>query len=624
MSRTKYDLEDLKSMTKDELKAELKSHDLPVSGNKDKLISRLKMFNMTNKQLKEKLKKQNLPVSGNKQQLVRRLVTGERSKTASPKKSKKSSSKSKSKRRSKSPVRCTIGKDNKEYYFNPKSGKRVKDKLADKRGSEPCVLSTERKNISYSDQTPMDRVRSFVSLKQVSSDLERLEDNLTRDQTYLELVARLEGVIRNLEKALKDVNLELRDEIKEIHDNMEKVQNVLKQQNPNEVAEPEVRELISDISSTSADRFTEEPYSSLSSDVLEDALRKSGVPESTKESVRRSLLKDVVDEEEYRDLDALISSMEDFDMVDARRKEIKEKDRLDALLSERDLLERQSTEEDERKLSLPTDRALRPQRRMKPSLEALVSGEIKRPSDQDMKKSTQSLRAKTKSSNNLLSKKTKRKVTEIEDIVPTSSPKTQINLYLGRYVSDPDTGDDLFYLSKDLKQSIMYPLLDNPGKFIYLNDQSIIDIYKKENVDPLENKKYIVGIPAEFSEVDTLGELNDAMVIVVPEILEYEPEELLDIPTGINRFYLANYYPETENLVPDYEKYIDAYLGRYTNSVELYEDMDASPYQGQYVIYQDKDVDVDHIMRYRTKAQQEYYDLTGYEETRQEIFDYEA
>lgn len=201
MSRKK----DLKNLKVEDLKNELQKNKLPQTGNKDVLIKRLELYRMPKKTLQEKVKEKNLPITGTKATLVRRFETGR----ASPPKLRL-----KEPRRT-SPVRCTIGKgkQKRQYYFDPDTGKRVSKAEADRRGKKKCLTSEKRaeqrkrklsERASSRDLNELSKqLEEQIEVDEILSSLGRLSPN--------EMGARLQTLGEKTQK-LKD----LRDSVKDM------------------------------------------------------------------------------------------------------------------------------------------------------------------------------------------------------------------------------------------------------------------------------------------------------------------------------------------------------------------------------------------------------------------------
>jgi len=183
MSRKK----DLKNLKVEDLKNELRKKKLPQTGKKDVLVKRLELYRMPKKKLQEKAKKKNLPITGTKATLVRRLETGR----ASPPKLRL-----KEPRRT-SPVRCTIGKgkQKRQYYFDPDTGKRISEAEAKKRGKEKCLTSEKRAELRKRKRkvTPKRKLRERVS----SRELNELSKQLEQQTEVVESLSSLEGLSLN-------------------------------------------------------------------------------------------------------------------------------------------------------------------------------------------------------------------------------------------------------------------------------------------------------------------------------------------------------------------------------------------------------------------------------------------
>jgi len=183
MSRKK----DLKNLKVEELKNELRKKKLPQTGKKDVLVKRLEWYQMSKKTLQEKAKDKNLPITGTKAILVRRLETGR----ASPPKLRL-----KEPRRT-SPVRCTIGKgkQKRQYYFDPDTGKRISEAEANRRGKGKCLTSEKRAEQRKRKRkvTPKRKLSERVSSRELNELSKQLEDQTD----VVEILSSLEGLSPN-------------------------------------------------------------------------------------------------------------------------------------------------------------------------------------------------------------------------------------------------------------------------------------------------------------------------------------------------------------------------------------------------------------------------------------------
>lgn len=201
MSRKK----DLKNLKVEDLKIELRKKKLPQTGKKDALVKRLELYRLPKKTLQEMVKKKNLPITGTKATLVRRFQTGR----ASPPKLR-----SKEPRRT-SPVRCTIGKgkQKRQYYFDPDTGKRISKAEADRRGKEKCLTSEKRAK----------QRKRKLSERVSSRDLNELSKQLEEQTEVDEILSSLEGLSPNEMGARLQKLGEKTQKLKDLRDSVEKM-----------------------------------------------------------------------------------------------------------------------------------------------------------------------------------------------------------------------------------------------------------------------------------------------------------------------------------------------------------------------------------------------------------------
>ena len=201
MSRKK----DLKNLKVEDLKIELRKKKLPQTGKKDALVKRLELYRLPKKTLQEKVKKKNLPITGTKATLVRRFESGR----ASPPKLRL-----KEPRRT-SPVRCTIGKgkQKRQYYFDPDTGKRISKAEADRRGKEKCLTSEKRAK----------QRKRKLSERVSSRDLNELSKQLEEQTEVDEILSSLEGLSPNEMGARLQKLGEKTQKLKDLRDSVEKM-----------------------------------------------------------------------------------------------------------------------------------------------------------------------------------------------------------------------------------------------------------------------------------------------------------------------------------------------------------------------------------------------------------------
>lgn len=196
MSRKK----DLKNLKVEDLKNELRKKKLPQTGTKDALVKRLELYRMPKKKLQEKVKKKNLPITGTKATLVRRFETGR----ASPPKLRL-----KEPRRT-SPVRCTIGKgkQKRQYYFDPDTGKRISKAEADRRGKEKCLTSEKR---AEQRKRKLSERASSRYLNELSKQLEE-QTEVDEDTTVIDVDDLPYTVSLSLSRNEKEVKADMLEE----------------------------------------------------------------------------------------------------------------------------------------------------------------------------------------------------------------------------------------------------------------------------------------------------------------------------------------------------------------------------------------------------------------------------
>jgi hypothetical protein len=333
-SRRKYNSKNLEAMTVAQLKDLLREKGLPVSGKKAELVSRLEMLNLSMTELKDMLKKRDLPTSGKKSELVARLVS-KRSKSAGQKrKSTKGTKKATTQKRKRavSPVRCTVGKNNKNYYFDPDTGKRVSKRVAEARGSEDCVSKTTKyvpaeEEIRYSrfqidsgevgemvsqfraqrlEKEELEKVQEAIASKIIDSQLNKLDIVLSQQPTNGEVLRTLTNMEEKVKALVPVVRDETKESVAEFVDNVEQLKNEFRQKQLQEQAtEVDLDAIDGTIASSSAllatalddDPATAEDFTKFIESIQD---------ESVKQEVIQALAKDVLTEKEELDLSSII------------------------------------------------------------------------------------------------------------------------------------------------------------------------------------------------------------------------------------------------------------------------------------------------------------------------------
>lgn len=184
---------DLKNLKVEVLKDELRKKNLPQSGTKAQLIKRLELYRQPKKELQARLKRKNLPITGTKAILVRRIETGK----ASPPKIRLKEAKRTSR------VRCTIGKgkQKRQYYFDPDTGKRISEAEAELRGKENCIPSTQRvaerkrrRKVTPKRKPKVSPKRKRRAKRVPSKKVEQLSERLEQQSRAVESLSNFEGL----------------------------------------------------------------------------------------------------------------------------------------------------------------------------------------------------------------------------------------------------------------------------------------------------------------------------------------------------------------------------------------------------------------------------------------------
>jgi hypothetical protein len=591
MSRRKYDPKDLEEMSNKDLQKELKKLKLPTSGNKDVLVSRLLTFNMTVKELRQALKREGLKVSGRKQELVQRLLTEGKKVSKSAGRRTKTKKVKVPKRRAKSPVRCTVGKNNREYYFDPDTGKRVKDIEATKRGKETCARF-ERVPVSPRDRRrrttvprkvrgktavptsrrvslpTLKKVRDFTALKKVNSDLIKLEKSASESKTYGTLLKELDRVIADLRKASKDVSPEAKMALVGLETNMKELKDVLEGQPKRRRIEDNVRRILKDISTEASDSFVDAASTmdddTLKSEDLTEALSTTVLDEKVQQNIRKSMTKNILTKSDERDLEELMKNI---------RRSIRKSE---------SAAKRRPTASEERELKKLAQSMERSKEATEfKALETLLKDDV---------------------------------LVDVDLYLVTYDAASRLWLYLGTL--DKRTAIAAQYLKENVVRS---------------HDDWIYKLYRDEDRDPLTDGIYLAAIPEGEGVEQVLKpeDLSNLFRVLVPDIKPSAPsleglveEGVLDIlrtaVRGTSQYAVveASYDWDQNQYLYDATRKESLSLRDAEEARMLYRSTNVSPYFNRYYVALDKNDAPLGVLPYRSSEQQVYYDVNRFEEPR--------